>query len=192
MNRPARPDWSGRTVVCIASGPSLTAEDCEKVRASGHPVIVTNTTFRLAPWADVVFGMDSNWWKEYHKEVASVCTGRKLSTSLAVKQYGAESLHLAPWFPRSLNSGEGAIHLALAGKPKRVLLLGYDCQKTGGKSHHHGDHPKHLGNAGSLKRWPKHFSHLSQEAGRQGVAVENATRQTALTCFPRVKLEDAL
>jgi hypothetical protein len=192
MNRPERPAWSGRTVVCIASGPSLTAEDCEKVRESGHPTIVTNTTFRIAPWAHVLFGMDMKWWQAHHKEVSAVFTGRKLSTSHATRAYGAESLYQVPWFTRSLNSGEGAILLAMASGSKRIVLLGFDCQKTGGKTHWHGDHAKGLGNAGSMVKWPKHFAHLSKQARQQGIVILNATRETALTCFERVDLESAL
>jgi hypothetical protein len=187
-----RPEWGERTVVCIASGPSLTAEDCERVRDSGHPTVVTNTTFRLAPWADVVFGMDLAWWKEHHKEVNAVCTGRLLSTSHAARAYGAESLWQIAWFPQVLNSGQAAVMLALVSGAAKVVLLGYDCQITAGKAHWHGDHPKSCGNAGSIKRWPKHFDKLAQEAKRRDCEVVNATRETALRCFPRVDLETAL
>ena len=69
------PDWRGRTVVCIASGPSLTAEDCELVRESGCPVIVTNTTFRLCPWADMLYAFDRPWWNHY-KLIGCYFTGR--------------------------------------------------------------------------------------------------------------------
>lgn len=192
MNPTARPDWAGRTVVCIASGPSLTVEDCEKVKASGHPAVVTNTTFRLAPWADVVFGMDLAWWKEHHREVNAVCAGRKLSTSHAARAYGAESLWQVPWFPQVLNSGQGAITLAMVSGAAKAVLLGFDCQKTSGRAHWHDDHGKGMGNAGSLKRWPKHFERLATEARKRGCEVVNATRQTALTCFPRVPLDEAL
>ncbi len=187
-----RPDWKGRTVVCLASGPSLTSEDCEFVRASGHPTVVTNTTFRIAPWADVVFGMDMNWWRTHHQEVKAVCTGRKLSTSHAARAYGAESLWQSKWFPQVLNSGAGAIALALAGGAEKVVLLGFDCQSTGGKKHWHGDHPKSCGNAASLQKWPRHFERQAKEAQKAGRTVVNASRSTALTCFPRVELESAL
>ncbi len=187
-----RPDWRGRTVVCIASGPSLTAEDCEAVKASGHPSVVTNTTFRMAPWADVILGMDLKWWQEYGAEVKAKCPGRRMSTSHAARSYGAESLWQCGWFPSVLNSGQAAISLAMVSGAKKVVLLGYDCQKTGGKWHHHGDHPKHLGNAGSIKRWPKHFEIMARDAQRDGLQIVNATRETALKCFPRVDLEAAL
>src|SRR5690606_3319410 len=69
-----------REVVCIASGPSLTADDCEAVKAwraqeEGRGVIVTNTTFRLCPWADVLYALDAAWWKQYLREVRQVFTG---------------------------------------------------------------------------------------------------------------------
>lgn len=178
-------------MVCLASGPSLTVADCEKVMASGHPTIVTNTTFRMAPWADVLFGMDLAWWKEHHKETVSF-GGRKLSTSHAARAYGAESLWQVKWFPQVLNSGVGAIALAMAGKPERVVLLGYDCQDTGGKTHWHPDHPKPCGNAASMKRWPRYFERIAKAAREADLEVVNATRSTALTCFPCVALEDAL
>lgn len=182
-----RPDWADRTVVCIASGPSLTKEDCDRVRASGHPVVVTNTTFRMAPWADIVFGMDLAWWREHHREIEAVCSGRKMSTSHAAKAYGAESLFPCTWKPNALNSGAAAIQIGLVSGAAKVVLLGYDCQHTNGKKHWHPDHPNGLGNTGSIKRWPKHFKHIDA-----GGKVVNASRETALTCFPRVELEAAL
>lgn len=72
----------------------------------------------------------------------------------------------------------------------RVILLGYDCQFTGGMAHHHGDHPPGLGNAGSLPKWPEQFKRLA--ASLDGVEVINCTRETALRFFPRMALEDAL
>lgn len=71
-------------------------------------------------------------------------------------------------------------------------MLGYDCKRTGGKAHWHGDHVKQLGNAGSMPNWPKQFAGLAAMAQRKGVKLLNASRETALTCIPRVQLEDAL
>jgi hypothetical protein len=188
----SKPDWKGRTVVCIASGPSLTAEDCEAVRRSGHPVIVVNTTFKLCPWADVLFGYDAKWWAEYHEEVKRVFKGRLISYAQSVRHLGVETTWNAPWFHNFSNSGASAIGLAVAGGASKVLLLGYDCQKTGGKVHWHGDHPAPLGNAKSMSRWPAHFQNVAIYANQQKVAVVNVSRETALKCFERQTLEQAL
>ena len=186
----ARPNWAGKTVVCIASGPSLTQEDCEAVR--GNVVIVTNTTFRLVPWADVLFAMDQKWWTEYHREVAETFKGRKVSVVQGAKRFGAETTYGAAWFRGFGNSGSGALAFAIAGNPARVLMLGFDCQATGGKTHWHGDHPKSLSNARSLPRWPRAFQSAAAHARGKGVKVLNCSRETALTCFERVPLEVAL
>lgn len=184
--------WQGRTVICLASGPSLTPEDCETVRQTGHPVIVTNTTFRLAPWADVLFGFDGKWWREYRAEVEATFGGEKLTFSSAGPSLGVRTLHREAWFTHFHNSGASAISLAVVAGASRVLLLGYDCQKTGGKAHWHGDHPRSLGNAKSISNWPTQFRGVARYAKSKGVEVLNCSRSTALTCFPRASLEDAL
>ena len=88
------------------------------------------------------------------------------------------------------NSGAGAIALAAKAGASRVILLGYDCEKSGGKVHWHGDHPAGLGNAGSMPKWPEQFKRLA--ASLSGVEVINCSRATALTAFPRGKLESVL
>lgn len=184
-----RPDWSGRTVVCIASGPSLTAEDCELVRAAGHPVVVTNTTFQLCPWADVLFAFDAKWWREYQDQVAQFA-GRKLSGSLLAVKYGAEPVQ--PWFSIYRNSGCCAISLALAAGAERVVMLGYDGGFHDGRAHWHADHPKPMGNADTVADWPRLFGIVAKNARRAGIPVINASRRTALTCFPRADLQTVL
>lgn len=188
-----RPDWAGRTCVAIASGPSLTAEDCELVRAAGHPVIVTNTTFRLCPWADAMFAFDTKWWKAYGEELAEVFAGRKFGGTQISANYGAESMWGVDWFRGYRNSGCCAISLAIGAGASRIIMLGYDAKRSRkGKSHWHGDHPAGLENVGTVADWPRLFGVLAKHARRAEVEVLNASRETALTCFRRAELEIAL
>lgn len=185
-----KPDWHGQTVVCIASGPSLTPIDCSRVKIMGYKTIVTNTTFRLCPWADVLVGHDARWWREYGNEVRYGFSGRKLTGQGAAREYGAE---LVDWATKYQNSGALAVSIAIAAGAARVLLLGYDaCADESGRRHWHDDHPKGLDNCVSMDKWPYSFGKLAKEAKAVGVEVLNASRRTALTCFPRVHLEDAL
>jgi hypothetical protein len=59
--------WEGKTVVCIAGGPSLTKEQLELVRAARERdavrVIVINDAYLIAPWADVLYFADARWAK---------------------------------------------------------------------------------------------------------------------------------
>lgn len=65
------PVWQGRTVVCIASGPSVTFDQLELVRAARERdeirVAVVNDMYLVAPWADLHYFADAKWWK-WHTE----------------------------------------------------------------------------------------------------------------------------
>jgi hypothetical protein len=183
--------WRGQTVVCIASGPSLTAADCEQVRQAGLPTIVTNTSVRLAPWAAVLMGFDGAWWAKHAAELQGYA-GRRVTCSNTGAKFGAQSLQKVLGFRGFGNSGAAALSLAALGGAGRIVLLGYDVQHTGGQTHWHGDHPPGLGNAKGVKLWPAKFAKAAEYAARRGSVVVNASRQTALTCFPRVVLEDEL
>ncbi len=188
--------WQGATVVCIASGPSLTADDCETVQAwreagTEKKVIVVNTSYRLAPWSDVLFAMDKAWWDMHIEEIRATFRGELQTSSTQCKRHGLQPLGTfgRGWQPYG-NSGAGAISLCKLFGAKRVILLGYDCKKAGDKVHWHGNHPAGLGNAGSMHKWPAQFGELAKRLG--GVEVVNCSRDTDLTAFPRGNLEQAL
>ena len=127
--------------------------------------------------------MDRVWWNAYGKEASSFegmkCTPvTGIAGTKRVNTMGAK------------NSGAGAITLAVMFGARRIILLGYDCQHTGGKAHWHSDHPKGLGNAGSVDKWPAQFREIAQKFST--VDIVNCTRQTALTCFKRTDLESEL
>lgn len=90
------------------------------------------------------------------------------------------------------NSGYQAINLAYLWGARRVVLLGYDMQKTDGKSHWFGDHPKGLNGNSPYPTWIQKFDRLAADLKSEGVEVINATRETALRCFQRANLEDIL
>lgn len=138
----------------------------------------------MAPWADLLYAMDRDWWKRYRDEAIESFKG-----ALVTPLSGIRSVRKVD-FPIQFNSGAGAIALAAFLGARRIILLGYDCQRTDGKAHWHGDHPEGLGNAGSLADWPRHFQRLALDL--KGVKIQNATRQTALNCFPREDLDRAL
>lgn len=92
------------------------------------------------------------------------------------------------------NSGSQALALAHCFGARRVVLIGFDMHATNGRSHWHGDHPQGLGN-GSANRygmWLRGLELIAEDARRVGLEVVNASRRTAMRCFSRVALEDAL
>lgn len=182
--------WQGKTVAVIGSGPSLTFEDCERIHRTGWPTIVTNTTFRLCPWATVVLGFDVKWWREHLAEVERTCAGERVTCARVGGDVPVQSFAGVPWMVSFRNSGAVGVALSALGGASRIILLGIDCQKAGGLSHWHGAHPKNLGDAVSMPTWPRHFRNVSRYVG--STPVLNCSRSTALTTFPRVRLEDVL
>lgn len=90
------------------------------------------------------------------------------------------------------NSGYQAINLAYLMGASSVVLLGYDMGNTSVKSHWHGDHPGELNKQLPTALWLEKFPALAADLKYEGVKVVNATRETALTCFDRLPLEEAL
>lgn len=141
--------------------------------------------FLAVPWADALYAIDAPWWKHYGQQVSAEFRGEKFSARARGGAVAAPSQHFE-------NSGAAALALSAHLGARRVLMVGYDCQFTGGKSHSHGDHPPTLGNARSLPKWPEKFAQCAAHLARLGVQVINCTRETALTCFPRGDLETEL
>jgi len=132
----------------------------------------------------MLYAMDRVWWKEYGGEVAEVFKGIATTPVSGIK--GTERVHSHD----TQNSGAGAIALAITMGAKRVILLGYDCQLTGGKAHWHGNHPRGLGNAGSVDKWPAQFKAMAAKFPKADII--NCTRETALSVFPLGILEEVL
>lgn len=128
--------------------------------------------------------MDRGWWQQYIDEVRTVFRGMLL-TSVA-HCYGAQRVDCE----RYRNSGAGAIVSALRFGARKIVLLGYDCQKTAGAAHWHVDYPTGLGNADSIDKWPAIFERVVTDFPRADII--NCSRETALTCFPSGALEKEL
>lgn len=157
-----------------------------------------NNSHQLAPWADVVYAMDRAWWNEYSAQIGP---GPELWTTSteAARVYGLNRVNGEAGggissLPNTIrlggNSGFQALGLALLFGAARVILLGYDMQLTGGRSHWHGNHAR-LGNPQRAKiaNWVKSFDQVASAAK---VPIVNATRETALQCFPRNDLHACL
>lgn len=188
------PRWAGATVVCIASGPSLTAEDVAIVQvqhAAGKcKVVVINREFEFAPWADVLYIADFQCWQEYNSDIVAKFTGEKwtcnpqvartFKVNLIGRAYGAGYSPERGTITTGGNSGFQAVHLAAYWGAQRILLLGYDMQRTGGKEHHYGKHRGRLANGVGFKEWLARFKPLVIDLKRQKIQLLNLSRSTAL------------
>ena len=127
--------------------------------------------------------MDADWHYQYGPEAKRAFQGRIAAPH--VKE-GVEYREI-----KAGNSGAGAILLAAELGAREIILLGYDCQHTGGRAHWHADHPSNMGNAGNVHKWADQFAEVARKLPA-GVKVINATRSTALTVWPTAQLEEVL
>lgn len=179
-------DLTGKTTIIAASGPSLILDDVERVRKSGYPTIAVNRTIELVSFA-VIWYFGDDRFADVH--FASTETKAEVWTCAprAAHRYKVR-LHKirGPY-----NSGLRACQLAIELGAKKLVLLGFDAQHTGGRAHWHDNYDQGLGNAMSFRKWPGQFALYARQIGAS-VEIVNASRATALTCFPRVPLEEAL
>jgi hypothetical protein len=174
--------WNNQDVVVVASGPSAVATNFDLIRDRAR-VVAVSSSWRLVPWADVLFSSDQFWW-----EVNAGCkdfAGRKFSCSVyAAKRHGLDVV----WTTGN-NSGLRAIHLAKALTTGRILLVGFDMHVRDGL-HWHAPHPNGLHNPtkAGMRVWRDEM----QTVAKQLPEVINCTPGSALQCFPTMPLEEAL
>lgn len=173
------------TFICIASGPSLTPEDCALAVRSAHPIIAVNSSWLAVPDCQHIYAADFSWWDHNH-DIVSKNAQHWTQSRRANLRYGVQLFHTADNGP--FNSGQRAIQLAAHLGATRVILLGYDCSLANGL-HWHGRHPATMHNPvpREVGRWHTEFSTLVGLL--PGVDIVNASRHTALTCFPRTTPE---
>lgn len=198
--------WPGATIVCIACGPSLVAGDVELVRAARDAgrarVIAINAAVRLAPWADVRFAHHAiDWCRPEDAATLAAFQGLRYAVEPAAAEYGATVLRmtggegLEVTEPGAIrhgnNSGFQAINLAVLLGARRIVLLGYDLKRSAAGALHF--YPcKGTTDRSEFALWLGRYETLPPALAAVGVAVVNASRETALEVFPRVNLEAAL
>ena len=190
------------TWVCIASGPSLTPEDVEAVKHLN--VIAVNDNWKwLRGWRGTgrrfVYGCDPRWWDEYHSAVLgadldAACWTQDRKTADKYNLNWIESRRKPNLSPRGSgyihqgsNSGFQALNCAYEWSAQTVLLLGYDMTNERGK-HWFGNHPGNMQADSPFGLFVAGFDSIDVP----DLNIINCSRDTALTCFPRMTIDEAL
>jgi hypothetical protein len=171
-------------------------------------VIAVNDAYRLAPFADICYFADSEWWG-WHKDRPDfqAFAGQKCSISDSGGNIKDPAVHIlrnangrGHSFGLSLdpkqivtgsNSGYQALNIAVLAGAKTILLLGFDAREPTGKTHWFGDHPKREPIA-AYAEYRKAFSAGESAILAAGVKVVNCSPGSAIDSFPKMDLEDAL
>ncbi len=201
--------WPGKTVLCIAGGPSL---DLAQVRMAAIArrqdrirAIAINDACYPAWWADVLYASDARWWlkhegvPEFHGLKVTISNNsEQLSGYPAIKvveNTGTEGLETKPTGIRTgRNGGYQAMNLAVHFGSKRIVLLGYDMKFDGeGQAHWFGNHEDWKLSKGCVDNvFRQAFPSLAKGLAEIGVEVINATPGSMLDVFPKQKLETLL
>src|SRR5699024_68772 len=184
MNIPPR---ATRTVFCVGSGPSLTREDCAAIEKTGCSIIAVNNSWQMFDDIYALYAGDLSWWKQYGSTIPGGRFRKVTANLAAAKSFSLEyRRYCGP--AEGVNSGAQAISLAAESGAEVVVLVGYDCSLQDGL-HWHGAHPQALRNPtqASISKWQQQF--LDTRKKHADLHILNASRSSAIQCFPRINLE---
>lgn len=208
------PDWLGATAVLIGGGESLTVAQAHYVgvaHAAGQVrVIAVNDAYRVAPFADLCYFADAEWWT-WHKDRLDfqAFAGQKCSISDSAAQITDAAVHILQnangrgnsyglsLDPKQIvtgkNSGYQALNIAVLAGAKTIILLGFDAREptATSKTHWFGDHPK-IEPVTAYADYRRAFSVAEAAINAAGVHVINCSPGSAINSFPKMALDDAL
>ena len=199
-------NWRHETCVVIASGPS--AENCNFLRAKDKcKIIAINNSWKLPDlWnfhADVLFGIDYNWWVLNKGVMAfpnlKICTSSAISNNpwkvryFTIRETITDFRTGGNCLAYGGNSGFSAIHLAILFGCKRIILAGFDMHLKNG-IHWHGKHneDRKLKNPDEfcLARWAAKLDSQRSVLDKLNVEVIDTCLDGALTAFPKISFAE--
>lgn len=187
--------WPGETFVVVAGGPEAARADLPSMRSRCR-VIAVKDAVRLVPWADVLYGSDAKWWR-HHKDAGYrgprfSCDADAAPHAAVLRWTGITGLETDPSGVRTgKNSGYAAINLAVHLGAAKVVLVGFDMKDDRGRHHWFGPHPYATLDPPYMAL-REIFPTIAQPLRDLGIDVVNATPGSALECFRRATLEEAL
>ena len=198
--------------MCIGGGPGATAEavGLTRARPASRPpvrVIAVNDAYLLAPWAEICYFADYNWWQwqekgirrpgftaEEVRERFARFAGQKVTIEntggmvrdpdvFMLHNYGNDGLSEKPnGLHTGSNGGHQAVNIAVLAGARKILLVGYDMRFPGGRSHWHNGHPYKVPEQ-RYGEYARRFKTMLPQLERLGVEVVNCTPGSAIACF---------
>lgn len=160
-------------------------------------MIVVNDNYQLAPWADLHYACDLKW-HQWHAAGLADFDGDKYTMDVkAAKKYklryieGRSGVGLSTdpsYIHTGQNSGFQAINVAYHLGASHIMLLGFDMKfAKNGASHWFGDHPDNI--RSNYASWLKGFAEVAKQ---DLIHIINCSRDTDLTCFEQMTIQDAI
>lgn len=203
-----RPDWcpdfSGDRVLIVASGPSAETVPLETAKDKAR-FIAINESWKLCPWADLLYACDGAWWKA--NEGAAAFGGLRATQDQTVRVRFPDVQHVKCrrgvsriLIDDSGEVGDGrtslfqALNLVVRAGPPRVIgLVGADMRLDYGM-HWHGPHRGELNNPREkiVERWREALDGVADQLSGLGVTVFNLSAISTLQNYRKVTLQEFL
>lgn len=198
-------EWAGHDVFIIGGGVTVGRQPVH--RLEGRKVIAINSSYEIAPFAQVIFFGDNRWYLQHRGTKAFMQHGgRKITCSDPAT--GDQIEHVRRVIPTKecglctrrdsvasqKTSFQGAMNLAYHFGAKRIILLGADfCRAVDGRTHHHKPHI--WKNSPGNQTWDKQFEQFQfivEPLRRAGIPVINTSLESRLKYWPVRTLEEIL
>ena len=172
------------TWAVVATGESLGPEPAAVVSKVKHlPCVAVGNAYELMPWARALVACDKAWWSKH--QTARLFRGEKWCAnvnSCEIPRMRGSGIYT------NTNSGLLGLHYAVGHGATRVLLLGIDMKGT----HYFGEYKN-----GCVNTVPERFSLFIRQFGdfaktHPDVEVINCSVGSALECFPKMALDEAV
>lgn len=198
------PDWTGRAVAIVASGPSAKTAGVGLLK-DRLTTLAIKKNIELCPWAEVVYGCDFPWWSSV--EGLKGFKGLRLAyADRACNEFGCRKVQIPDIRCDRLltetvgvvgaggNSGFQALNLAVQFGAARILLVGFDCQDRAGVHWYGRNTAPGMANPDehNFRRWRAALARAATELQQLGVEVINASPISDVKGFPRRSVEEAL
>lgn len=203
-----RPDWcpdlSGERVLIVASGPSAETVPLEDAKGKAR-VVAVNDSWRLCPWAEILYACDGAWWKA--KDGVPEFAGLRVTQDQTVGTRFPDVRHIKcrRGVSRMLvddtgEIGDGrtslfqALNLVVRAGPPRVTgLVGADMRLDYGL-HWHGPHGGGLNNPREkiVWRWRESLDGVADQLAGFGMTVLNLSPISMLKNYRKATLQEFL
>jgi len=166
--------FAGASVTVAGSSWSLTPEQLELARSAG-PVIAVNSTVFSAPFADILYACDHDWWAcHYGQLMLTDFVGVHFAYDEAsvLAGYADMQAHFPDGLPGN-SSGHQAVQLAAQLGAARICCIGMDMSNgPEGQRHFHAGHPPECATPYyPADNWRAQFAELCERLAADGVAV---------------------
>lgn len=193
------PDWSGQTALIVGTGPSAATLPLQ-MAANSAKCIAIKSAWKLADWADILYGIDVNWWLANRgapdfnglKVTPSPTAARVFRLRQVKTKLGARILLDKGVVGCGLRHGGGhsgwqAINLAVQFGARRVVLVGFEMRGPRFNSNEPGVAKL---DAKRVDQWRQEMDAAAGEFEAIGCEVINATPDSALTAYPYQPFEE--